>query len=211
MCDAAPYAAETAFTEAVIRSLALAFLLVALAACSPSSVDGWTVTVYYTAVASFHDGATERVRGCPQLECAGGSDDLGAYPATFVQAVRDEGTGRVSAGQYLNWSVDVGFWLDSAPRASGGGVLEPWRSAAADADVLPAGSRFTITSCGTAGDVATEVCDRIRGARWTISDEFTPGLGGSRHVDIYIGEETAPGFTDSEWYTTLENAKLDVM
>ena len=32
-------------------------------------------------------------------------------------------------------------------------------------------------------------------ANWTITDEFTPGLGGSRHVDLYIGEETGPGFT----------------
>ncbi len=43
-----------------------------------------------------------------------------------------------------------------------------------------------------------------------ITDEFTTGLGGSRHVDVYIGEETGPGFTDSAWYTTLENAELQI-
>lgn len=166
------------------------------------------MTVYYTAVASFHDGATERVTGCPRLECSAGSDDLGSFPSSFVRAVRDEGTGRIDAVRYLNWSVGVGFWLDSAPRDSAGGVLEPWRSAAADADVLRAGKQFTITSCGTADDVAAEVCDRMREARWTVRDEFTPGLGGDRHVDVYIGEETGPDFTESEWYTTLENARL---
>jgi hypothetical protein len=166
------------------------------------------VTVYYTAVAPFHDGATERVTGCPRLECSSGSDDLGSFPSSFVRAVRDEGTGRIDAGRYLNWSVDVGFWLDSAPRDSAGGVLEPWRSAAADADVLGAGKQFTITSCGTADDVAAEVCDRMREARWIVRDEFTPGLGGDRHVDVYIGEETGPDFTESEWSTTLENARL---
>ena len=71
------------------------------------------------------------------------------------------------------------------------------------------GKEFTITSCGTAGDVAAEVCDKLRAARWTVRDEFTPGLGGKRHVDVYIGEETGPSFTDSEWYTTLENARLN--
>jgi hypothetical protein len=168
------------------------------------------VTVYYTAVASLHTGDVERVLGCPSLECDGGSDDLGSYPSSFVQAVRDEGTGRVASDRYVNWSVDVGFWLDSAPRDSHGGVLEPWRSAAADPSVLAEGKRFTITKCGSADDATVEVCDRMRGARWTVRDEFTTGLGGEKHVDVYIGEETGPGFTDSDWYTTLENASLDV-
>jgi hypothetical protein len=186
--------------------------MLAVASCAACSRpgDGWTVTVYYTAVASFQSGDARRVLGCPTLECSRGSDDLGSYPASFVQAVQDEGTGRISAGRYLNWSVDVGYWLDSAARDSHGGVLEPWRSAAADPSVLPAGKRFTITSCGSADDVTTEVCDRLKSAKWTISDEFTPGLGGERHVDVYIGEETGADFTNSAWYTTLENASLDV-
>jgi hypothetical protein len=166
------------------------------------------VTVYYTAVAEYHGGGTERVRGCPQFECDGGDTDLGEYPATFVRAVHDEGTGRIAAGRYLNWSVDVGYWLDTAARDSAGGVLEPWQTAAADADVLTAGQRFTITSCGSGDDVTPEVCTRMRAARWTVRDEFTPGLGGDRHVDVYIGEETGPGFTGSPWYTTLTGASL---
>lgn len=190
------------------------FLLVcclALSSCSGSSSgDGWEVTVYYTAVASFHGGATERVLGCLRLECSKGSDDLGEYPKSFVTAVHDEGTGRIGDGRYLNWSVDVGYWLDTAPRDSGGGVLEPWRTAAADPDVLKAGKRFTITGCGDAEDVPAAVCDRMRAAQWTVRDEFTPGLGGEKHVDVYIGEETGPGFTESQWYTTLENATLHV-
>src|SRR5262245_58580878 len=71
------------------------------AACTPAG-DGWTVTVYYTAVAAFHDGAPERVTGCPRLDCGPGDpdagSDLGAYPADFVTAVRDEGTGRTADG-----------------------------------------------------------------------------------------------------------------
>jgi len=181
------------------------------AACTPAG-DGWTVTVYYTAVAAFHDGAPQRVSGCPRLDCAPGDpdagSDLGSYPADFVTAVRDEGTGRTTDGRYLNWSVDVGFWLDTAPRDSGGGELRPWESAAADD--LDAGTRFTIVHCGRNADVPDAVCTKLRDARWTVRDEFTPGLGGSRHVDVYIGEETGPHFTDSDWYVTLHGARLDI-
>jgi hypothetical protein len=186
----------------------------ALAACGPVD-DGWQVTVYYTAVAAYHDGPPQRVTGCPRLECGqedpDAATDLGEYPAGFVTAVRDEGTGRTGDGRYLNWSVDTGFWLDTAPRDSAGGALRPWESAAADADVLAAGSRFSIVDCGRddGGEVAADVCARLRAPRWTVRDEFTTGLGGERHVDVYIGEETGPGFTESAWYVTLHDARLD--
>jgi hypothetical protein len=191
--------------------------LAAAAGCGPASGDGWTVTVYYTAVAAYHDGPPQPVTGCPRLDCGPGDpdagSDLGAYPASFVTAVRTEGTGRIADGRYLNWSVDTGFWLDTAPRDSAGGALRPWETAAADADVLTAGSRFSIVQCGhDDGGVALdpEVCDRLRGSRWTVRDEFTPGLGGSRHVDVYVGEETGPGFTESAWYVTLHGARLEI-
>ena len=171
------------------------------------------MTVYYTAVAAYHDGPPQRVSGCPRLDCGPGDPDagtdLGVYPAGFVTAVRTEGTGRTGDGRYLNWSVDVGFWLDSAPRDSAGGALEPWATAAADAAVLGTGSRFAIVHCGREG-VAEDVCARLRQPRWTVRDEFTPGLGGSRHVDVYIGEETGPGFTESDRYVTLRGARLEI-
>ncbi|MGI5205045.1 hypothetical protein ACQEU6_26145 [Spirillospora sp. CA-108201] len=181
----------------------------------PPESAGWTVTVYYTAVESFHRGPRRVVRGCPRLGCDRGREPLGSYPSDFVKAVRDEGTGRVTSGphrgRYLNWSYDVGYWLDSAPRDTDGRPLRPWSSAAADRSVLPPGRRFTITGCGKDDDGAAidaDVCARFRSSRWTITDEFTPGLGGDRHVDLYIGEETGPGFTDSSLYTTLNNASL---
>jgi hypothetical protein len=169
------------------------------------------ITVYYTAVERFHDGGPERVTGCPRLDCANGDDDLGAYPEDFVKAVQDEGTGLTREGTYLNWSYDTGYWLDSQPRTSDGSALTPFVSSAADPDVLPQGTAFTITDCGTRDDGSepdTEVCDRLRGANWRISDEFTPGLGGPKHLDAYIGPETGPGFTDSAWYVTLTNAVI---
>jgi hypothetical protein len=77
--------------------------------------------------------------------------------------------------------------------------------------VLRQGTRFTIVDCGRdddGGPIDATVCDRLRAARWEITDEFTPGLGGDRHVDVYIGEETKPDFTRTAWYTTLNKATL---
>ena len=179
---------------------------------APGTVlSDWTVTVYYTAVERFHGGPGTQVLGCRQLECSRGDAALGTYPSSFVDAVRNEGTGRTTQGAYLNWSQDTGFWLDQAPRDTAGRPLRPFESAAADQGVLAAGATFTITGCGhdDGGEpVATEVCDRLRAAHWSIRDEFTPGLGGQRHVDVYIGEETGDRFTDGPWYVTLVGATL---
>ncbi|MCE7002147.1 hypothetical protein LWC34_04795 [Kibdelosporangium philippinense] len=178
-------------------------------------LDGWFVTVYYTAVEKYHVEPAESVRGCPRSECERGDAPLGEYPKGFVDAVQAEGTGRITsgpnAGRYLNWSHDLGYWLDDAPRDSRGGRLEPFASAAADPSVLAAGTNFTIADCGTldSGEkLSDEQCDRIRSAHWTVRDEFTPGLGGPQHIDIYIGEEQGPDFTSSPWYLSLKNAVL---
>ena len=175
---------------------------------APSTSAGWTATVYYTAVLGFHHEPAEPVTGCPVLSCSHGHDDLGSYPRDFVAAVRSEGAGKISAGKYLNWSSDTGYWLDTAARDADGRALQPFVSAAADRDVLKAGTTFAILHCGQGATEA--VCRRLTAAHWTITDEFTPGLGGPRHVDLYIGEETGPGFTDSDWYTELDGATLSI-
>ncbi|MFI1989118.1 hypothetical protein [Actinoplanes sp. NPDC020271] len=180
-------------------------------AVSKNTSSGWEITVYYTAVEDFHDGADTPVTGCAKLDCKDGRDDLGSYPSDFVDAVKDEGTGRTSSGQYLNWSYDIGFWLDSEPRTSDGERLTAFVSAAADPDVLPQGTGFTITACGTQDDGSAPqeaVCAALRDGAWKISDEFTPGLGGRKHIDAYIGPETSANFTDSDWYITLNGAEL---
>jgi hypothetical protein len=184
---------------------------VAASSSAASASGGWEVTVYYTAVEAYHHGPKLRVRGCPKLDCEHGRADLGSYPKDFVQAVKDEGTGRTSAGEYLNWSYDTGYWLDTATRDSYGHPLRPFVSAAADPGVLARGTRFTIADCGTRDDGSAPsetVCAALRQAKWLVTDEFTPGLGGSKHIDAYIGLETGPGFTDSEWYITLTGATL---
>ncbi|MFD9706256.1 hypothetical protein [Lentzea sp. NPDC059081] len=194
------------------------WVVLLLAGCSagqalpPTSGDtGWQVTVYYTAVEAFHSGPSAPVRGCPVIDCDKGSDLLGTFPQSFVKAVKDEGTGRTASGSYLNWSYDKGYWLDSAPRDSFGRPLRPFVSAAADG--LTTGSRVKLVSCGRTpegGDVDAAVCEKLMAASWEITDEFTPGLGGERHIDLYLGEETGPQFTDSPWYTTFSEAVLEV-
>lgn len=175
-------------------------------------LTGWEVTVYYTAVEALHTDKGTEVTGCPTIDCGRGRNQqrLGTFPASFVKAVKDEGTGKTRDGRYLNWSYDTGYWMDTAPRDTAGRPLRPWMSAAADADALGAGSRFTVLRCGTA-EVTAQVCAELKAPTWTIVDEFTPGLGGRRHVDVYIGEETGPDFTDSDLYTTLENATLSAI
>lgn len=173
--------------------------------------DGWTVSVYYTAVESYHSGPLETVRGCGDLECTDANVEIGSLPGDFVDAVRDEGTGRITsgehAGQYLNWSYDVGFWLDTEPRDTRGEALHPFESAAAD-DIEP-GTRLRLTGCGSAGRESDNACVRFTAAIWTIGDEFTPGLGGPRHLDLYIGEETSESFTEGPYYVTFTGATLE--
>lgn len=181
---------------------------------SPHQVSGgWLITVYYTAVESYHTGPPTQVYGCPRRNCAFGDVPLGNYPLDFIGAVRDEGAGRITsgprAGGYLNWSSQTGYWADDAPRDSRGEPLEPFVSAAADPDVLAAGTNFLIADCGTveSGEKPpAEVCEKIRSGRWQIRDEFTPGFGGPRHIDLYLGPEQGPKFTSSQWYISLTNA-----
>ncbi|WP_067820695.1 hypothetical protein [Actinomadura kijaniata] len=175
----------------------------------------WRITTYYTAVQSFHGGRLTEVRGCPRLHCKWGKTPLGKYPADFLKVIKMEGSGRITEGptrgRYLNWSSSVGWWLDSSTRDSRARPLRAWSSAAADRDVLARGQRFAVADCGrTAGGrpLPAKVCDRFRSATWTVTDVFRPGWGGEHHADVYIGEETGPGFARSPYYTTLKGATI---
>lgn len=176
----------------------------------------WLVTVYYTAVESFHRGPLVEVTGCATGECTKDDDSLGRYPRGFVNAVREEGAGRITsgahAGKYLNWSYDIEYWLDSAPQNAHGGVLEPFRSAAADE--VPDGTRLRLADCGrldSGAPVPPKVCQTLRNGEWQIQDRFTPGFGGPQHIDLYIGEESEPDFTTtSALYVSMYDASFTV-
>jgi hypothetical protein len=171
--------------------------------------------VYYTAVLSMHRGPAVAVRGCLVRDCAHGRDDLGSYPRSFVDAVRDEGTGRIDLGprrgRYLEWSEDIGFWLDRVPLDSHGRRLVPYMTAAADAAALAPGTRLRITDCGSQEGEPLDptVCRQVRAAVWEVRDEFTTGLGGRHHLDLYLGEQHGPRFTQaSPYYFDVQGARL---
>lgn len=182
----------------------------------PVSTEAYTITVYYTAVESFHTTAVQSVKGCLIRDCAFGNSVIGSYPASFIKATKTEGTGRITsganAGKYLNWSVDVGYWLDTIPSDGYGGALVPFRTAAADDIALAKGTQFRLVAPlkqedGSALDNAS--ANRLLSATWIINDQFTPGLGGALHLDVYIGEEDRVNFTNtSPLYTTLSNVKI---
>jgi len=216
-------AAHRVRPAALIIVVVLGMLGAAMSACTTRAsvaerVAGqpWQVTVYYTAVESYHRDRPVKITGCRELRCAHGTDELGRYPDGFATAVREEGTGRITsgphAGRYLNWSHNVGYWLDDAPRDAHGGPLEPFRSAAADG--LPHGTRLELQTCGrldSGEPVPGEVCRTLRDADWEIRDEFTPGFGGDNHIDLYVGEESTPDYTTSaELYVTLTGARLEL-
>jgi hypothetical protein len=211
--------------------IGIAVALLAAIACSPATTQAradpvlrpssahlsapWLATVYYTAVESFHDEDPVQVMGCPVLDCAHGKTPLGSYPADFVAAVREEGTGRITTGprrgRYLNWSHNVGYWLDDGPRDAAGNLLVPFVSAAADG-VRP-GTRVELVDCGTlvtGAPVPDHLCRRLRQGSWQIRDEFTPGYGGTNHIDLYIGEEHALNFTETELYVSLVGTTLSL-
>jgi hypothetical protein len=178
--------------------------------------QGWVLTVYHTPVETFHRGAPMQVTGCAQLSCVNGQDDdLGTYPSDFIQAAKDEGTGRIAsgkyAGRYLNWSIDIGYWLDDAPRDGRGQALIPWVSAAADPKV-PWGTHFVIADCGVDEAQRTPidqtVCKQIEQAKWSVNDRFTVGSVGAQ-FDLYIGEEDRENFDDDSPYSiTTAQAKV---
>ena len=179
------------------------------------SSESYLITVYYTAVESFHTDAAQNVSGCLIRDCAFGNSLIGSYPASFIKATKTEGTGRITsgtnAGKYLNWSSDVGYWLDTIPSDGYGGALVPFRTAAADAIALPKGTQFRLVGPlkledGSALDAGS--AGRFLAATWLINDQFTPGLGGALHLDVYIGEEDRVNFTNSAMYTTLANVKI---
>lgn len=177
---------------------------------------GWLVTVYYTAVESYHDADDQvEVVGCLVLDCTRGDDALGRYPRSFAEAVKDEGTGRITsgrqAGRYINWASTEGYWLDDLPRDQAGRALQPYRSAAADG--VADGTRVRLVDCGRGydgGPPSVAVCTALQAGEWEIRDAFTPGYGGERHIDLYIGEENVPDFTRSEFFTSFDRAVLEL-
>lgn len=166
---------------------------------TPAPAAGWRLTVYFTPVARFYSGAPQTVTGCSSMQCTNRNVTLGTFPSDFVKTVQEEGTGKIADNQYLNWSIDVGYWLDRLPRDAQGNALMPYRSAAADTSV-PFGTTFKIQACGadtsSGTPTAASVCSVYQWPAWVVTDRFTAGTVG-QHVDLYIGEQTSANFSAS--------------
>jgi hypothetical protein len=176
---------------------------------------GWLLTVYHTPVESFHSEPAITVTGCPSMPCVNGQNDLGSYPADFVQASKDQGAGRITsgshAGKFLNWSIDIGYWLDDAARDARGQALIPWVSAAADPRI-PYGKQFNLADCGVdleqGAPINPTVCAALKQSKWVVGDRFTVGSVGAQ-FDLYIGEEDHADFdATSPYLISAQHAQI---
>lgn len=164
----------------------------------------WNLTVYYTAVESLHHGRAMTLKGCSEMGCDH-KEIIGHYPMDFLRAVQEEGTGRITsgeyAGKYLCWSKRDGYWVDTVPKDAQDAALTPWISAAADVSVMDFGTTFHVQNCGKddedGEDIDPNICSKLKNAHWKITDRFEPGLGGKHHLDLYIGEEDQEDFVNS--------------
>ena len=162
----------------------------------------WEISVYFTVLEEHFSGPLVELAGCRSLECSAGSEALGTFPHSFVEAVAAEGTGRIAdptmhgGWGYLNWSSSTGYWLDHHARDARGMVLRPYETVAA-----PAGMRFgteiRIVACGedltTGGVIDSSSCTRLQEALWRVGDRFEAVESGHR-IDLYIGEADGPDF-----------------
>lgn len=177
---------------------------------------GWRVTTYYTPVERYHRAPLETVRGCLQRTCTYGDDLIGNFPSDFVSKVKIEGSGLISAGpqegRFLNWSPDTGFWVDTTGVDAAGNRLRPFVSAAADSTVLPRNITFQLVNCGSMSELMNQAaCRMLRGSLWRVTDQFAPGYGGVKHVDLYIGQEARSDFENtSDLYVDLHNVEMKI-
>ena len=163
----------------------------------------WTLTAYYTAVESFHSGPAQAVTGCrPGAdECSNGTDALGSHPTDFLDAVRRQGSGRITAGKYsgdyLMWDADSGYAVDTAVLDQSDRPLRPFVSAGAGDTAIAPGTAFQLLDCGV--DVATghapdaAGCARLRSASWVVTGP-TRQPADADVIELYVGEEDGPGF-----------------
>jgi len=175
------------------------------------------ITVYYTPVEIYHSGPTLPVWGATDISGESGRELLGSYPESFIAAVQMEGSGRITsgayAGKYLNGSFGGGFWLSEFAPDAYGEPLQPFKTAAADADVLERGTLFKLKKplleSGNV-EISATAAKKLLSSTWDVQDHFETGYGGDLRIDLYIGEEDRDDFTTkSPYYVALENVIIE--
>ncbi|HEX6492943.1 MAG TPA: hypothetical protein VF112_05495 [Candidatus Dormibacteraeota bacterium] len=206
-----PSAAAASPTAAAPRSAPTPPAVAPTATASPAPALGaWSLTVYYTAVESFHTGPPQAVTGCrPGAdECSNGTDPLGSYPTDFLDAVRSQGAGRITAGKYagkyLMWDADSGYAVDTAALDQSDAPLRPFVSAGAGDPGIAAGTAFSVLDCGVPADAGG--CARLRAARWVVTST-TRRPTDAHTLELYVGEEDGPGFGTGALIIHSHNAR----
>ena len=204
--------------------LALAAALLALAAAGsgreaeaalPRQVGNVSATVYYTPGESYYERERMvKVMAWRDVRTVGKKVPV-RVPLLFARHLREEGTGKMRNGRYLNYSHEglgpngdrEGYWLDTCPRDSHGGCLKARQSmAASDGLNIPRGARVRLADCGRGAGRAA--CSHYRSGEWVVKDEFTTGIAGPRQVDLYYGVQDFRGFRSSGFWTTMRGATL---
>jgi hypothetical protein len=241
-----------AATLALALALVAAALLEeeAMAQTFPYDVSGIYITTYYSPVESYHPRSCLKtisgwVNKTPStgVELSGSRVELGTYPCRFVNRVANEGSGKrtnlstgpssASSMTALNYSTEGmpggggGYWLDTCPRNSFGGCLQPMRSSAASSalvnggDMRPyvpgqqPGTEWVLKDCGTDpfnGDqpMNSTTCDWYKdgGSPWLVDDEFSTGLvdPSIKQIDLYYGFEDRDSIVNTDYIMDFKNA-----
>lgn len=162
----------------------------------------WSLRLYYTAVERFYSGGHKSLSGCVRPTCSGGLTYLGAYPATFLAAVRQQGSGEICSGRYtrhfLNWSSTIGYWIDTAPRTADGRQLRRFTSAESGTPQLSPGTALRILGCGAGSRPGSGgVCTRLQTTTWHVAQ--VAAARPDRTIGLYVGLQTGSGFAASAW------------
>jgi hypothetical protein len=180
------------------------------------------VTVYYTPVESYYErNDLVRIKAWPNYSTTGKKRTYGPYPKAFVLHTKNEGTGEITSGpqkdKYLNYSFEglgpggnqAGYWIDHMPRDSHGGELKKSVSAAASKPLnLSRGTHFKLTGCGRGA--SQRACAYYKAGDWIVRDEFTTGQASRKQIDLYYGLQDRPNFRNSEFWTTMRGARIEV-
>jgi Bacterial Ig-like domain len=226
----------------------------AMAQTSPYDVSGIYMTTYYSPVESYHPRSCLKtifgwVNKTPSsgVELSGSRVELGTYPCRFVNRVANEGSGKrtnlstgpssASSMTALNYSTEGmpggggGYWLDTCPRNSFGGCLQPMRSSAASSalvnggDMRPyvpgqqLGTEYVLKDCGTDPfnsdqPMNSTTCDWYKdaGSPWLVDDEFSTDLvdPSTKQIDLYYGFEDRDNIQNTDYIMDFKNAVATV-
>ncbi|MFE2407583.1 hypothetical protein ACFXDE_04475 [Kitasatospora sp. NPDC059408] len=165
--------------------------------------DGYTLTVYFTPSEVYYHGPRRSIR---DQVCAGQSLPDG-YPADYLDRVGLEGFGRTARGDYLGWDFTrhCYFATDRPPVGSHENPLVPWQSVAANQ--LSPGTRIHVVDCGRG--LAPDTCARVKSADWRVDDLCSIGCDDAKHLDLYIGEQTAANLEDQDSYFVTTSARVE--